>query len=78
MNKTERAIIFLLAAINFTQVLDFVNMVPLSIYLIPSLHISAFQFSTLVASYSISAFFSGIIAALLIDRHGYREKHPDR
>jgi len=69
MNKKERAIIFLLAAINFTQVLDFVNMVPLSIYLIPSLHISAFQFSTLVASYSISAFFSGIIAALLIDRH---------
>jgi len=69
MNKKERAIIFLLAAINFTQVLDFVNMVPLSIYLIPDLHISAFQFSTLVASYSISAFFSGIIAALLIDRH---------
>src|SRR5436190_1555752 len=69
MNKKERAIIFLLAAINFTQVLDFVNMVPLSIYLIPSLHISAFQFSTLVAAYSISAFFSGIIAALLIDRH---------
>lgn len=69
MNKKERAIILLLAAINFTQVLDFVNMVPLSIYLIPDLHISAFQFSTLVASYSISAFFSGIIAALLIDRH---------
>ena len=69
MNKKERAIIFLLAAINFTQVLDFVNMVPLSIYLIPDLHISAFQFSTLVASYSISAFFCGIIAALLIDRH---------
>jgi DHA1 family inner membrane transport protein len=69
MNKKERAIILLLAAINFTQVLDFVIMVPLSIYLIPGLHISAFQFSTLVASYSISAFFSGIIAALLIDRH---------
>ena len=69
MNKKERAIIFLLAAINFTQVLDFVNMVPLSIYLIPDLHITAFQFSTIVASYSISAFFSGIIAALLIDRH---------
>ncbi len=69
MNKKEKGIIFLLAAINFTQILDFVVMVPLSIYLIPSLHISAFQFSTLVASYSISAFFSGIIAALLIDRH---------
>ncbi|HEV8273640.1 MAG TPA: MFS transporter [Chitinophagaceae bacterium] len=69
MDKNEKTIVFLLAAINFTQILDFVNMVPLSIYLIPDLHISAFQFSTLVASYSISAFFSGIIAALLIDRH---------
>lgn len=69
MNKKERTIILLLSAINFTQILDFVIMVPLSIYLLPGLHISAFQFSTLVASYSISAFFSGIIAALLIDRH---------
>lgn len=69
MNKKERTIILLLSAINFTTVLDFVVMVPLSIYLLPGLHISAFQFSTLVASYSISAFFSGIIAALLIDKH---------
>jgi predicted MFS family arabinose efflux permease len=69
MNKKERAIVFLLAALNFTHILDFIIMVPLSIYLIPSFKISAFQFSTLVASYSISAFFSGIIAALLIDRH---------
>jgi predicted MFS family arabinose efflux permease len=69
MNKKERAIILLLSAINFTQILDFVIMVPLSIYLIPGLHITAFQFSTLIASYSISAFFSGIIAALLMDRH---------
>ena len=69
MNKKERTIILLLSAINFTQILDFVIMVPLSIYLLPGLHISAFQFSALVASYSISAFFSGIIAALLIDRH---------
>jgi len=69
MNKKEKTILLLLSAINFTQILDFVIMVPLSIYLIPSLHITAFQFSTLVASYSISAFFSGIIAALLIDKH---------
>jgi predicted MFS family arabinose efflux permease len=69
MNKNEKTIVFLLAALNFTHILDFIIMVPLSIYLIPSFHISAFQFSTLVASYSISAFFSGILAALLIDRH---------
>ena len=69
MRKKERAIVFLLAALNFTHILDFIIMVPLSIYLMPTFHISAFQFSTLVASYSISAFFSGIIAALFIDRH---------
>lgn len=69
MNKKERAIIFLLAALNFTHILDFIIMVPLSIYLIPAFNITAFQFSTLVASYSISAFFSGLIAAMLIDRY---------
>ena len=69
MTRQERIILFLLAALNFTHILDFIIMVPLSIYLIPEFKITAFQFSTLVASYSISAFFSGICAALLIDRH---------
>lgn len=69
MTRNERIILFLLAALNFTHILDFIIMVPLSIYLIPEFKITAFQFSTLVASYSISAFFSGIIAALVIDRH---------
>lgn len=41
---------------------------PLSNYLIPYFKISAFQFSILVASYSISAFISGLVIALVIDR----------
>lgn len=43
-------------------------MMPLSNYLIPFFKISAFQFSILVASYSVSAFFSGLAIAMIIDR----------
>ncbi|MBL7745775.1 MAG: MFS transporter [Chitinophagaceae bacterium] len=68
MTGKERIIVFLLAALNFTHILDFIVMVPLSIYLMPYFNISAFQFSMLVAAYSISAFFSGLIVALLVDR----------
>lgn len=68
MTKTERIILFLLAGLNFTHILDFMIMMPLGNYLIPSLRISAFQFSLLVASYSISAFFSGLAIAMFIDR----------
>ncbi len=68
MNKKEHIIIFILAALNFTHILDFIIMVPLSIYLVPYFNISAFQFSMLVASYSVSAFVSGLIVALLVDR----------
>lgn len=68
MTKQERIILFLLAGLNFTHILDFMIMMPLGNYLIPSLHITAFQFSFLVAIYSISAFISGLAIALFIDR----------
>ncbi|HMU47954.1 MAG TPA: MFS transporter [Chitinophagaceae bacterium] len=68
MNKNERIILFLLAGMNFTHILDFMIMMPLDNYLIPTLHISAFQFSLLVGSYSVSAFFSGLIFAIFINR----------
>ncbi len=68
MTKQERFILFLLASLNFTHILDFIVMVPLSIYLVPSFGLSAFQWSVLVASYSVSAFFSGLVVAAIIDR----------
>lgn len=68
MTKSERIILFLLAGLNFTHILDFMIMMPLGNYLIPDLHISAFQFSLLVASYSVSAFISGLAIAIFIDR----------
>ncbi len=68
MTNKERIILFLLAGLHFTHILDFIIMMPLSNYLIPYFKITAFQFSILVASYSISAFFSGLFIALFIDR----------
>ncbi|HVT84989.1 MAG TPA: MFS transporter [Chitinophagaceae bacterium] len=68
MTRNERIILFLLAALNFTQLLDFIIMMPLSNYLLPYFQITAFQFSLLVASYSVSAFFSGLIIAMFVDK----------
>jgi predicted MFS family arabinose efflux permease len=64
MTKKERIILTLLAALNFTHILDFMIMMPLGNYL----HVSAIQFSILVAAYSIAAFFSGLAIAMFIDK----------
>mgnify|MGYP001219918123 CR=1 FL=1 len=68
MSKKERVIIVLLAAINFTHILDFMIMMPLGNYLMPHFQISPRQFSFLLASYPISSFLSGILMALFTDR----------
>lgn len=64
MSKKEKVILFLLAALNFTHILDFMIMMPLGNYL----DVTPRHFSILVASYSISAFISGLIVAMFIDR----------
>jgi len=68
MTRTERIILFLLAGLNFTHILDFMIMMPLGNYLIEDLGITAMEFSILVAVYSISAFVSGLAIAMFIDR----------
>ena len=68
MTKKERTILILLAALNFTHILDFMIMMPLSNYIIPYFKITAFQFSILVGSYSIAAFFSGLAIAMFTDK----------
>jgi DHA1 family inner membrane transport protein len=67
MNRKERVLLFLLAAINFTHILDFMIIMPLGNYLMPYFHITTQQFSLIVSSYSYAAFTSGIIAAFVID-----------
>ncbi len=67
MNRNEKTLLFLLAAINFTHILDFMIIMPLGNYLIPYFHISTQQFALIVSAYSYAAFASGIIAAFVID-----------
>ncbi len=68
MNWRERVILLILAAINFTHILDFMVMMPLGNFLMPYFKINPQQFSIVVASYSLSAFVSGLIAAFFVDR----------
>ena len=72
MSKKERIIIILLASINFTHILDFMIMMPLGNYLMPSFDISPRQFSILLASYPISSFVAGIVMFFLAD--GFERK----
>lgn len=69
MSRKERSLIFLLAALNFTHILDFMIMMPLSNYLMPYFSISPHQFSLLVGAYSLSAVFSGILLSSMVDKH---------
>lgn len=69
MDKKERTILILLAALNFTHILDFMIMMPLGNYLMPYFKISGQKFSMIVAAYSFAAFVSGIIASFFVDHY---------
>ncbi len=67
MSSKEKIVLLLLAALNFTHILDFMIMMPLGNYLMPFFNISPQQFSMLVASYTFSAGISGFLAAFFVD-----------
>jgi predicted MFS family arabinose efflux permease len=68
MNKKERMILWILAGLNFTHILDFMIMMPLGNFLMPHFNISAQFFSWIVAAYPMTAFFSGMVTAFYVDR----------
>jgi len=64
----ERALILILTAIHFTNVLDFVIMMPLGPQFMRVFAISPSAFGLLVSSYTFSAGVSGLFAAFFLDR----------
>jgi len=64
----ERALLLTLAGIQFVHILDFMIMMPLGPILIRELAIDAHQFGLLVSSYTFTAAFSGLLAAVFVDR----------
>jgi predicted MFS family arabinose efflux permease len=72
MIKNENLLIFILAIIQFTHIVDFMIMMPLGKQFMELYDISPQQFSLLVSSYAFSAFVAGLIGALFIDRYDRR------
>lgn len=73
MNRlSERSLLLLLAAVQFTHIMDFMIMMPLGPQLMRELFIGPGQFSALVAAYTISSGVVGLLAAPFIDRFDRR------
>lgn len=69
----EGLLIFVLAAIQFTHMMDFVIMMPLGPQLMRVFEISTQKFGLLVSAYTFSAAVAGFLSALFIDR--FDRKH---
>ncbi len=65
---SERGILFTLAAVQFTHIMDFMIMMPLGAGLMRVFNISPTQFSYLVASYGLAAAVTGFVGGFFIDR----------
>ncbi|MBY0424425.1 MAG: MFS transporter, partial [Cytophagales bacterium] len=66
--KRENILVGLLALIQFTNIMDFMIMMPLGPQLIRLFDITPREFGVIVSSYTISAGISGFLAAFFIDR----------
>src|SRR5205814_5445066 len=64
----ERLLLFVLAAIQFTAIVDFLIILPLGPQYMWVLGITPAQFGLIVSAYAISAGVSGIGTALFLDR----------
>ena len=68
MTKKEISLLILLAAINFTNIMDFMIMMPLQEFLEKSFDITPKQFGLLVSAYAFSAFAASMTASFMVDR----------
>ncbi|MEN0003980.1 MAG: MFS transporter [Bacteroidota bacterium] len=66
--KNERLLLFLLAIVQFSHILDFMIIMPLGSQFMRIFEISPQQFSLIVSSYAFSAMIFGLLSAMYIDR----------
>jgi MFS transporter, DHA1 family, inner membrane transport protein len=67
--KKETILIALMAAVQFTHIVDFVIMMPLGPQLMRTLNINPTQFGVVVSAYTFSAAISGLIGAFFLDKY---------
>jgi MFS transporter, DHA1 family, inner membrane transport protein len=68
MTKDQKLILYLLACVQFTNIMDFMIMMPMGPILMKAFDITAREYSFLVSAYSISAGICGFIAAFFVDK----------
>jgi DHA1 family inner membrane transport protein len=66
--KNERLLLFLLAVVQFSHIIDFMIIMPLGSTFMRIFDINPQQFSLIVSSYALSATIFGLLSALYIDR----------
>src|SRR5690242_21474546 len=64
----ERLLLFTLAAVQFTVIVDFLIIIPLEPQYVDVFHITTKQFGLIVAAYGISAGIFGLVAGFWLDR----------
>src|SRR5688572_5409057 len=68
-NRYQTFVIATLAILQFTIILDFMVLSPLSAFLLPALKITTAQFGMVVSAYAWSAGISGLLAAGFADKY---------
>ncbi|MDP3650499.1 MAG: MFS transporter [Rhodoferax sp.] len=69
-DRQERLLVFTLAGIQFSHILDFMVMLPLAPFLVQALDIGTSQFALLVSVYTLAAAASGLLSATFADLFG--------
>jgi predicted MFS family arabinose efflux permease len=70
--RREQLVLFILAAVQFTTIVDFMIVMPLGPQLMRTLKISPAEFSVIVSSYTFAAGFAGLVASSIVDRFARR------
>ncbi len=68
----ERLVLLILAAVQFTTIVDFMIVMPLGPQLMRTLRINPAQFGMVVSSYTFAAGAAGLIASSIVDRFARR------
>jgi predicted MFS family arabinose efflux permease len=68
----ERALLYTLMALQFTSIVDFMIMMPLSAQLMDAFAIQPAEFGVLVSAYSVAAGVSALLASAFADRYDRR------
>lgn len=73
MSRAEKLLLFVLACLNFTHIMDFMIMMPMGPQLMRFFNLNPQQFSFIVSAYSLSAGISGFLFSFWADR--FPRKH---